>query len=337
MKYYNLKFFVLVLLILTTSVYAQVDKTGVLTGGVAHTMLPWFKSSFLELANDVDEAKENNRHVMLFFHLDECPYCDQMVKDFDQQPLKALIQKHFDVIAINIRGNEEVAINEEQSLSEKQLAMKIGVQYTPTVVFLNQKNETVARTNGYRKPKKFKQVLDYVSSKSYTGLTLAQYIESIKEGGNYQLRSHNMFKKIQDFSTIKTPLAIIFEDKNCSACDYFYDTTLKDKSVMNEFNAFSVVRLDANSTQTIIDNKGKQTTPKDWAQQLKLNYRPSVVLFNEGDEITRVDGFLYNFHFKEALRYVSGNFYQEFATYGAYLAYRQKELLAQGIDIDISQ
>jgi hypothetical protein len=34
------------------------------------------------------------------------------------------------------------------------------------------------------------QVLDYVSSKSYTNLTLAQYIENTKEAGNYQLRSH---------------------------------------------------------------------------------------------------------------------------------------------------
>ncbi|MDC9714888.1 MAG: thioredoxin fold domain-containing protein [Gammaproteobacteria bacterium] len=310
-------------------------KTGVVTGGVAHTMLPWFKSSFLELADDVDEAKESNKHVALFFHLDECPYCDQMVKDFDQQPLKAFIQKHFDVIAINIRGDKEVAINEEQSLSEKELAAQIEVRYTPTVVFLNQKNETVAQTNGYRSPAKMHQILSYVSAKAYEKYTLAQYVEATKKTGNYQLQSHAMFQKTTDFSTIKTPLAVIFEDKNCDACAYFYHTTLQNKEVMNEFDAFKVVRFDADSTQVIVDNEGKQTTPKDWAQRLKLNYRPGIVLFNEGDEVTRIDGFLYDFHFKEALRYVSGDFYQNFATYGAYLAYRQAQLLEQGIDINI--
>ena len=141
-------------------------------------MPSWFKSSFLELADDVDEAKESNKHVLLFFHLDECPYCEQMVKDFDQQPLKAFIQKRFDVIAINIRGDKEVAINEEESLTEKELATKVGVQYTPTIIFLNQKNQTVTRTNGYRKPEKLKEVLSYVYDKAYIDLTLPQYCKN---------------------------------------------------------------------------------------------------------------------------------------------------------------
>ncbi|CAC9527014.1 hypothetical protein [uncultured Gammaproteobacteria bacterium] len=310
-------------------------KTGVVTGGAAYTMLPWFKSSFLELAEDVDEARQENKHILLFFHLAECPYCDQMVKDFDQQPLKAFIQKHFSVIAINIRGDKEVAINEEYTLSEKELANEIQVKYTPTVVFLNQKNETIMRTNGYRSPAKLRQVLGYVSSKAYEKLTLAQYIEKNKEIGNYQLQNHEMLQKITDFSTIKTPVAVIFEDKNCDSCEYFYSTTLKDKSVISEFDAFKVVRFDADSTRAIIDNKGNRTTPKEWVQKLKLTYRPGIVLFNEGNEITRIDGFLYPFHFKEALRYVGGDFYKRIATYSDYLAYRQTQLLEQGIDINI--
>ncbi len=310
-------------------------KTGVVTGGAAYTMLPWFKSSFLELAEDVDEARQDNKHILLFFHLAECPYCDQMVKDFDQQPLKAFIQKHFSVIAINIRGDKEVAINEEHTLSEKELANEIEVKYTPTVVFLNQKNETIMRTNGYRSPAKLRQVLGYVSSKAYEKLTLAQYIEKNKEIGNYQLQNHEMLQKITDFSTIKTPVAVIFEDKNCDSCEYFYSTTLKDKSVISEFDAFKVVRFDADSTRAIIDNKGNRTTPKEWVQKLKLTYRPGIVLFNEGNEITRIDGFLYPFHFKEALRYVGGDFYKRIATYSDYLAYRQTQLLEQGIDINI--
>ncbi|WP_084032348.1 thioredoxin family protein [Bathymodiolus thermophilus thioautotrophic gill symbiont] len=310
-------------------------KTGVVTGGATYTMLPWFKSSFLELEDDVDEAKQNNKHVLLFFHLAQCPYCEQMVKDFDQQPLKAFIQKHFSVIAINIRGDKEVAINAEYTLSEKELADEIKVGYTPTMVFLNQKNETVMRTNGYRSPAKIRQILGYISSKAYEKLTLQQYIEKTKKVGNYQLQDHAMLQKITDFSAIKTPLAVIFEDKNCDACAYFYSTTLKNKSVKNEFNAFKVVRFDADSTHAIIDNKGNRTTPKEWVQQLKLAYRPGIILFNEGGEIIRIDGFLYPFHFKEALRFVGGDFYKRFATYGAYLAYRQAQLLEQGIDINI--
>jgi hypothetical protein len=71
-----------------------------------------------------------------------------MVKDFDQPPLKALIQNNFSVIAIDIRGDKEVAINAEYTLSEKEFSSEIGVRYTPTVtssssskkLFLNQGN-----------------------------------------------------------------------------------------------------------------------------------------------------------------------------------------------------
>lgn len=338
MKNLNLKFITLTFLMLASIVNMPVSaKTGVITGGAAYSMPSWFKESFLELADDVDEAQQNNKHVLLFFHLDECPYCEHMVKNFDKPFLKQFIQQNFDVIAINIRGDKEVALNENEILTEKEFAIKVGVQYTPTIVFLNQKNETVARTNGYRKPEKFKKILEYVSSKTYENSTLAAYIERTKKTGSYQLQSHTMFQKITDFSKTKTPLAVIFEDSNCAACAYFHDTTLTDKGVMNEFNVFKVVRLDADSTQAIIDNKGNKTTPKDWVKKLKLNYRPGIILFNKSNEITRIDGFLYNFHFQEALRFVSGGFYQQFATYGAYLAYRQKELLLQGVDIDVGK
>lgn len=338
MKNYNLKRVFIALTLMAYLIGSQVvAQTGVVKGGANYSMLPWFKASFLELAEDVDEAKELNKHVLLFFHLDGCPYCEKMVQDFDKPFLKDSIQKNFDVIAINILGGLEVAIDEDQTLTEKALASKIGVQYTPTVVFLNQKNEIVAKTNGYRKPEKFKQVLDYVRHKAYEKQTLAAYIGGIKKSGDYQLRSHSMYQNMSDFSDIETPLAVIFEDKACDACAYFYDTTLKDKVTMSAFDAFTVVRLDANSTRAIVDNDGDKTTPKAWAKKLNLNYRPGIILFDQGDEITRIDGFLYTFHFREALRYVSGGFYQEFATYGTYLAYRQKQLLAQGINIDISK
>lgn len=173
--------------------------------------------------------------------------------------------------------------------------------------------------------------------KAYKDSTLAQYIEKSKETGSYQLQSNVTFKQFIDFSIIKRPLAIIFEDKNCDSCAYFHNTTLEDEAVINEFRAFKVVRFDADSTQTIIDNKGNKTTPKDWAKQLKLNYRPDIILFDKGREITRIDGLLYKFHFQEVLRYVSGGSYQEFKTYNAYPVERQEELLEQGIDIDISK
>jgi hypothetical protein len=55
------------------------------------------------------------------------------------------------------------------------------------------------------------QVLDYVSSKSYTNLTLAQYIENTKEAGNYQLRKRLVCRLTLPclMSTAKVPLSFL--------------------------------------------------------------------------------------------------------------------------------
>ena len=67
---------------------AEPAKRGEITGGAAHTAPTWFKESFLEIQDDVDEATEEGRHIMLFFQLNGCPYCDRMLTEsFEAEPL----------------------------------------------------------------------------------------------------------------------------------------------------------------------------------------------------------------------------------------------------------
>ena len=51
----------------------------------------------------------------------------------------------------------------------------------------------------------------------------------------------------------------------------------------------------------------------------------------------RIDTRLYHYHFKERLRYVSGEYYKRYANLSQYGAARRAELLKQGIDIDYSE
>ena len=79
-----------------------------------------------------------------------------------------------------------------------------------------------------------------------------------------------------------------------------------------------------------------KTTTEDRAKDINLDYRPGTLLLDAGQEITRADGRLYHFHYKEFLRYVSGGFYQQYPTYLIYLGIRQRQLLDAGVDIDFS-
>lgn len=311
---------------------------GKFTGGSDHDMPEWFKESFMEMSDDVEEAKEEDKHVVLFMTLKFCPYCTKMldsnfVKGAKLQPY---IQENFDVIGIDIKGSKEIVVNEDLTLTEKEYAEHLKVQYTPTILFLDQNNEVVVRVNGYRSSENFKYILDFVKNKEYKNMSLTEYIEKVKNKTLYILKENALFQKKSDLSTIDGPLAVIFEDGSCTQCDYLHNTTLKNKEVLQEMSKFTVVRLDAASEEKIITPSGKITTPKEWAKDLVLDYRPGILLFDKKIERARIDALLYSFHFKEQFRFVSTQKYKQYAIFLDYLGVRQKELLDSGVNIDIS-
>jgi thioredoxin-related protein len=324
-------------LICTFSILNGASK-GKVTGGSMHEAPEWFKESFLDISEDIEEAKEEGKHIMLFLDLQGCPYCTKMLKKsfIAENETSDFIKKHFDVININIKGSKEITWSEDEVFTEKELALKLKVQYSPTVLFLDYDKNVVVRLNGYRSAENFKNILEYVNGKHYKKMKVSEYLEKVKDRSIYTLQDNTIFKNISDLSNIKTPLAVIFEDGSCTQCEYFHNTTLKNKDVQNELDKYSVVRLDADSNAKIITPEGKTTTPKAWMQSLNLEYRPGILLYNEGKLQQTVDALLYSFHFKELLRYIRGNYYKKYDGYLAYLRERQEELKNKGINIDIS-
>ncbi len=85
---YFLHFVVVFLLtIVSMNSSAQADKLGQITGGAAYEIPPWFTDSFLDISEDVEDAMDDNKSVLLYFHLDNCPYCRSML----DQILKVVI------------------------------------------------------------------------------------------------------------------------------------------------------------------------------------------------------------------------------------------------------
>lgn len=312
--------------------------TGKLQGGVAYTLPQWFKPSFLDFRQDVAEARKQNRHVMVFVHLDDCPYCARMLQEsFVSGENADFIQRHFDVIAVNIRGSLEVRWIDGASYTERGLVRHLKVIGTPTLLFLGEDGGIALRLNGYRDPRALRAALDYVQSRSYRSQPYSAYLAAKDSPAVYAFRDHPRFETVTNFKGYRNPLAILFEDRQCAECARFHEKTLSHPDVMAEMKKYLFVRLDAGSSQAVVDLTGNSTTPAQWAKALNLTYRPAVVLFNEGREIFRVDTHLYHFHFKEALRYVSGGHYKQYETLPRYNAARRLELLKQGIDIDYSE
>lgn len=313
---------------------------GKVTGGSMHELPNWFKNSFLDISEDIEEAQEKNKHFMVFMNLEGCPYCARMLKEnfSTENKTSNFIKKYFDVINIDVKGSREIAWDEDTTVTEKELAQKLKIQYSPTILFFNYDKEVVVRVNGYRNTTDFKYILEYVQGKHYENLTLTEYLNKIEKKELYTLKDNKLFTKTKDLSAINTPLAVVFEDGSCSQCEYFHDRLLKEESVVKEISKFTVVRLDANSDEKIIDTQGNKISPKQWALDINLDYRPGILLYNDKKLISTVDALLYPFHFKELLRYVSGKHYVQYPkSYLDYLRVRQDELLKQGIDIDLGK
>ncbi len=337
-------FFICSLFWISTPVLAEQTKSeterGKFLGAKMSTHPSWFKTSFLEIGDDVEEAADEGRHVILFMEMNGCPYCFKMIEEnFKTSSYTDFIQENFDVIALNIKGDREVALNSDTSATEKKIAEIMKVRYTPTVIFLDKENNQVARINGYRNAKEFKHVLDYVKEEAYKNQKLSAYLDNKKKTESYSFRSHSELENISDLSQIKDrPLAILFEDSACIDCDKLHDGYLNDPEVKKSLEKMAFVRVDALSDAEITDPQGNKITQKAFADQLGITYRPSIVLFDEGREIVRIESMLYGFHFSGVLEYVAGRHYKEYPESPfRYLDVKTEQMLSEGKNVNISK
>jgi len=324
------------------------NSSGKLLGAKMSSHPDWFKESFLDIAEDVNEATDADKHVILFLEMNGCPYCYKMIEEnFKGSDYSDWLQTRFDVIALNIRGDREVALNPDTTLSEKALAEQLAVRYTPTVIFLNADNEPVARINGYRDVRDFKQVLDYVDTRAYENRTLAEYLAAQKAeavDSAYSFRKDPKIREateIEDLSTIAGPLALLFEDAACVACNALHDGHLAAPGVARALEPFTVVRVDALSDERFTGLDSQPTTGRKLAHALGVEYRPTLVLFDDSagaeTERARIESMLYRYHFIGLLEYVGLGKYRDFPDSPFdYINHKTAQLTAAGEDVSIS-
>ena len=330
----------------TTSVIAdQVESKarGKVLGIKTSVKPSWFKESFLDFREDAEDAATAGKHMLVFVDLKGCPYCAQMLKDnFNKSAKKGgnleFIKTNFDSIHLDLQGDREVAFDESTEVSESDLAKALKVRFTPTILFMSANNKVVARVNGYRSAREFRQVLNYVHEKAYEKTDFPSYRQEHLNDSVYSLLGHDAFVELTDFSkAIKKdkPLAILFEDKTCDECERFHKEVLDlslTKSLMNKMN---FVRLDALSDKEIIDVDGNKTTASDWLKKLNISYRPSMLLFADGKKIETLSGLIKSFHFQQLLSYAIEEKHLEYPDFISFGSEYSARVLETGKNIDI--
>ena len=312
--------------------------------GATETEYPrWFHDGFLVLKEDIAAASVAGKRLMVLFTQDGCPYCNALVeRNLAQKDIEALVRSKFEVVAINLVGNREVVHVDGKTYTETSFAEALKIQFTPTLIFFNDKGEIILRLNGYLPPDQFKIALNYLVEKN-DQLSFRDYVElnapppkagKLNKEPFFMASPYNLTRKAAGKSK---PIAVFFEQKDCPNCDVLHQKVLVDAETRKLIAQYDVLQLDMwDKSTSITTPEGKVSSARDWAKQLDIKYAPTIVLFSgEGKEIIRTEAFFKQFHTQSFFDYVQSGAYKLQPNFQRYISHRSELMREQGKDVDI--
>ena len=97
----------------------------------------WFSLTFRDVSDDIRQARESGKRLVLDFEQRGCIYCKKMHEQILSDPrVSDYIKANFMVVQYNMFGDEEVTDLDGKQLSEKTAARKWGLLFTPTLLFM---------------------------------------------------------------------------------------------------------------------------------------------------------------------------------------------------------
>ncbi|MDH5181895.1 MAG: thioredoxin fold domain-containing protein [Gammaproteobacteria bacterium] len=345
--YHRLFLYTLFVLLLLPVSQGRAAETGLEPGMVNpgyHDTPAWFKQSFLDISEDIEEANRRNRRLLLYFYQDGCPYCAKLLQDnFGQRRIADKTQSYFDVIAINMWGDREVTWIDGDVSTEKVTAARLRVMFTPTLLFLDENGNVALRINGYYDPDKFEAVIEYVGRGLERKMSFQEYYaknQPDKAAG--RLHQAEFIIKQNDLQHLleksDKPLLVLFEQKQCKDCDELHTDVFKRPETIEQLKRFNIVRFDIRSDEEVATPHGYVTTAKEWARQLKIQYAPTMVIFeNTGREIIRTEAYLKSFHIQSVMDYAASGAYKTQPSFQRFISKRADELEARGVHIELMQ
>lgn len=300
----------------------------------------WFTETFLDFREDVADAAKEGRRLMVYFGQDGCPYCKELMQaNFSQKAIVDKTRKNFTAIALNIWGDREVTWTDGRKFSEKRLAAFLKIQFTPTLLFLDERGRVVARLNGYYPPHRFEAALDWVAGRMETRVSFAEHLRTaVRDAASPVLHDEPFFLKAPyDLRRkAKKPLAVFFETPYCAACDELHSESFRRTGIAQALARFDVARFALGERSPVITPDGIRIPAEDWARSLEIAYTPSVVFFGpDGREVFRVETYLRPFHLAGALDYVASGAYLSEPNFQRFLQGRAREMRDRGKAVDL--
>ncbi|HSO82080.1 thioredoxin family protein [Thiocapsa sp.] len=279
----------------------------------------WFKTGFLDLPSDLEEAiAEEKQGLIVYFGQKHCAYCHKLLNEnFGLSDILEYTQRHFDLVAIDVWGVEEVTTIDGEVMTEREFSVREDTNFTPSLLFYDAEGKLALRLRGYYPPYQFRAALEYVADGHYARETFRDYLargenrmvfepEDLNEQPFFAKPPYNLDRRFPS----ERPLAVFFEQGDCHACDVLHGQALKEPAITGYFGNFDSVQLDMWSDTPVVTPSGERTTARAWAEQLGLFYAPSILFFDErGKELLRVDSVVRFYRLRNVLNYISSKAY----------------------------
>ena len=280
----------------------------------------WFKISIGDLNEDIEEAKAAGKSgIMVYFGQKRCAYCEQFLQENLGAPdIERYVREHYDIIPINIWGIEDIVDTNGKSYTERELSQRYKTNFTPSLVFYDTDGKPIFRLRGYYPPYKFRAALP-MSPRASTRKRLSRNT-SIEPNpacfldwpGSTSATSfqNRLMTSTEATTPSKNHLAVFFEQGDCHACDLLHTGPLNEQTTVDEIFKMDSVQLNIWSDTAVIAPDGKQTTAREWAQDLNLFYTPTIIFFDyDGQEIIRIDSVVQYYRLLSVLQYINQKAY----------------------------
>lgn len=281
----------------------------------------WFKKSFYDLNEDIQEAKQQGKQgLMLFFGTEQCSYCKMFIqKTLADVAIQKQLRANFDVIGIDIFSDVDITDIDGKAYTASQFVYHKKAYFSPTLIFYDTNGGEILKIVGYYPPNKFKKVLSYLVNQDYKRMRLGEYLASseINNAKDFQaIPKDKLFSDTRtDFrrTAIRSarPLLLLLERSNCEACIRFHNNILSDPAVRKRLIDFELAQIDiGDRTSTITTPDGQNISPYEWSKQLKLQYAPALLFYDgKGKLILRHESDMQAFRVKRMLKHAINKVY----------------------------
>jgi thioredoxin-related protein len=143
----------------------------------------FFQPKLGDFKAELDSARaEGKKGILLFYEMDECPFCARMKATvLNQSEVQDYYREHFLIYAIDTRGNTPMVDFIGRDTQEKDFALEQRARATPTFIFYDLQGRAIARYIGPTKDvAEFRLLGKYVVEGAYASQPFNAYKQAAR-------------------------------------------------------------------------------------------------------------------------------------------------------------